>query len=892
MSNQHQSSYATAFGADPFHSIPHANQQINLSSWGSSAAAAAAASNTPERRGRRSFHPTSSFPSIGNFTQTHSAGLMVGSSFQSNVHLDSPSQSGAHAIDRVASHGFNVGSTSMGHHHFHPLNPMSASKLKNVYLNAEDGDTTDGDTPVSGIKEAKDRNKEKFDYSTLELSGSIRNIALTVFHPRMSFLKTLVVANNSLTKIPPAIRNLSNLEHLNIAHNRIKQLPPEIGDLVVLKDFIANGNLIRSLPPEMGRLFKLTTLELGGNPLSPETVALLGEGLAHLLAQLQNSLDVDAVPPPARDWLQVKIPEPEEFRDNGTQFGRTTIPLRVLCYNILCSSYCSRNLYGYCPGWALKWDYRVRGIVMELRACTGDILCLQEMATEAFEGTFLPDLRSVGYDGTFSAKTRARTMSIGERASVDGCAIFWKMEKFELQTTKLVEFNQRAMSHACGNPNMLNRVMTKDNIAQLVLLRVNQDWFSQRRKRKEKRNERRRQQNSGNNGVLGENKTGFEEPMFEITDDEDENDDLGLDEMVPEELLPYVIVVSVHIHWDPEFSDVKMIQTIMLMREIQMFQEECCKKMLFLDDVDMNAIPILIAGDLNSLPNSSVIEYLRKGKVSFAHPEFLGVDYEGPVRSMQCAEGDMITHGFKLLDIYEAAGSPMPFTNFTFDFKGNIDYILASDSLHVGGVLGPIAPNWICEQRVVGFPHPHVPSDHLPLMCSLRMPLLDKLCPQAVKNLQQNKNKKIKTEADAAAAGVIEKDASSGSSSSSTSASPTTTESSSNEEKERERISPLMGENFLSSYYSAVIEHTANAYVPTPEELSNDSFYEKFGIDFRTSVRSPLFNPQTPDSGLSPGLLQQDGSCTFRYPALNANLEQYLALNNCTNSEEEYDYDG
>lgn len=29
-----------------------------------------------------------------------------------------------------------------------------------------------------------------------------------------------------------------------------------------------------------------------------------------------------------------------------------------MCYNVLCDKYATRQMYGYCPSWALNWDYR------------------------------------------------------------------------------------------------------------------------------------------------------------------------------------------------------------------------------------------------------------------------------------------------------------------------------------------------------------------------------------------------------------------------------------------------------------------------------------------------------------------------------------------------------
>lgn len=49
----------------------------------------------------------------------------------------------------------------------------------------------------------------------------------------------------------------------------------------------------------------------------------------------------------------------------------------VMCYNVLCDKYATRQLYGYCPSWALNWEYRKKGIMEELTSCDADIISLQ-----------------------------------------------------------------------------------------------------------------------------------------------------------------------------------------------------------------------------------------------------------------------------------------------------------------------------------------------------------------------------------------------------------------------------------------------------------------------------------------------------------------------------------
>ena len=57
------------------------------------------------------------------------------------------------------------------------------------------------------------------------------------------------------------------------------------------------------------------------------------------------------------------------------------------------------QIYGYCPSWALSWEYRKKGILDEIRQYAADIICLQEVETDQFYHFFLPELKQDGYDG-------------------------------------------------------------------------------------------------------------------------------------------------------------------------------------------------------------------------------------------------------------------------------------------------------------------------------------------------------------------------------------------------------------------------------------------------------------------------------------------------------------
>lgn len=55
-------------------------------------------------------------------------------------------------------------------------------------------------------------------------------------------------------------------------------------------------------------------------------------------------------------------------------------------------------------------------------------------------------------------------------------------------------------------------------------------------------------------------------------------------------------------------------------------------------------------------------------------------------------------------------------------FQGIIDYIFFSrDFMRPLRVMGPTDITWFERNKVIGCPHPHIPSDHLPLMIQVQL---------------------------------------------------------------------------------------------------------------------------------------------------------------------------
>ncbi|XP_076317738.1 CCR4-NOT transcription complex subunit 6-like isoform X2 [Tachypleus tridentatus] len=499
----------------------------------------------------------------------------------------------------------------------------------------------------------------------LEITGPIRNLSPALW--RMSHLTSLYLNDNNLSRIPPDISRLTCLIHLDLSCNKLRGLPAELGDLVLLRELLLNNNFLRVLPYELGKLFQLNKLGLKGNPLSHElyTRYTKPNGTQELLAFLLDNLPVTQLHPPQRPWIPLALPDRQ----------KPTCIFTVMCYNILCPKYATRQLYGYCPSWALSWEYRRKGIMEEIRHYSADIISLQEVETDQFYNFFLPELKNEGYDGIFSPKSRAKIVLESERKHVDGCAIFFRSDKFSLIKDHLVEFNQLAMANAEGSDDMLNRVQTKDNIGLTALLQTREGAFE--------------------NGAADASQ--IHQPL---------------------------LVCTAHLHWDPEFSDVKIIQTMMLMNELQSIVEEASQSFYpGCQRSDANNIPLLLCGDFNSLPGSGVVEFLSLGRVSVDHVDFKKLGYKDCLRKLSSTDKtNEYTHDFKLSRAYK--DDIMSYTNYTYDFKGIIDYIFYSKKhITVLGLLGSLDQEWIKENKIAGCPHPHIPSDHFPLLVELEMTL-------------------------------------------------------------------------------------------------------------------------------------------------------------------------
>ncbi|KAI9890854.1 MAG: Glucose-repressible alcohol dehydrogenase transcriptional effector [Vezdaea aestivalis] len=501
---------------------------------------------------------------------------------------------------------------------------------------------------------------------------------------------TLDISGHGLRSLSPAIFNYDFLTVLYLSYNRLTSVPSGIGRMRSLTYLDLSGNQIRELPAEMGMLVKLKNLMLFDNQI---------QSLPFELGSLYRLEILGVEGNPLRDDMRT------ELMQNGTtalitylrEQAPVTLPpsqrdwvvlsssleseedkLSVLNYNILCDKYATKSQYGYTPSQALSWDYRKELILNEIQEQNADVVCLQEIDNQSFNDYFRPKLAYADYKGVFHPKSRARTMGDNEAKLVDGCATFYKNAKYILLDKQIIDFANSAINRPDmkGEHDMFNRVMPKDNIALITF---------------------------------------FENRMTGSR----------------------LIVGNAHIHWDPVFKDVKVVQVAILVEQINKFAEKYSKwpavtdKAAFRhseasndDDTETEPeprpepkpslqygsgpdIPLLLCGDFNSMSDSGVYELLAKGAIPGNHPDL-------EKRSYGTFTRDGMSHPFSLKSAYSNMGE-LTFTNYTPDFTEVVDYVwYSTNALEATGLLGEVDQEHLT--RVPGFPNYHFPSDHLPLL--------------------------------------------------------------------------------------------------------------------------------------------------------------------------------
>ncbi|XP_073149238.1 carbon catabolite repressor protein 4 homolog 1 [Henckelia pumila] len=383
---------------------------------------------------------------------------------------------------------------------------------------------------------------------------------------------------------------------------------------------------------------------------------------------LSTSRVIPAPSPSPRRMISVigiDVPGHLDLDSRVTSAGTFT----VLSYNILSDVYASSELYSYCPSWALSWTYRKQNLFREIIGYHADIVCLQEVQSDHFEEFFAPELDKHGYQALFKRKTTE--VFSGNINTLDGCATFFRRDRFSHVKKYEVEFNKAAQSltdalvPSAQKKNALSRLV-KDNVALILVLEAK----------------------FGNQGI----------------------DNPGKRQLV--------CVANTHVNVHQELKDVRLWQVHTLLKGLEKIAASA-------------DIPMLVCGDFNSVPGSAPHSLLAMGKVDPLHPELV-VDPLGILRPaaklthqlpLVSAYSSFARVGVGLVleqrrRMDPATNEPL-FTNCTRDFIGTHDYIFYSaDSLSVESLLELLDEDSL--RKDTALPSPEWSSDHIALLAEFR----------------------------------------------------------------------------------------------------------------------------------------------------------------------------
>ncbi|KAG5055809.1 hypothetical protein JHK85_008319 [Glycine max] len=295
-----------------------------------------------------------------------------------------------------------------------------------------------------------------------------------------------------------------------------------------------------------------------------------------------------------------------------------------------------------------------------------------QVQSDHYEEFFSPELDKHGYYGLYKKKTNeVVTVYNGNINTIDGCATFFRRDRFSHVKKYEVEFNKAAQSltdaviPTTQKKTALNRLV-KDNVALIVVLeaKVNNQPVD----------------NPGKRQLL--------------------------------------CVANTHVNVHHDLKDVKLWQVHTLLKGLEKIAASA-------------DIPMLVCGDFNSIPGSAPHALLAMGKVDPSHPD-LAVDplnilrphsklvHQLPLVSAYSSFARTVGLGFEQhkgrLD--NATNEPL-FTNVTRDFIGSLDYIFyTADSLVVESLLELLDEESL--RKDTALPSPEWSSDHIAMLAEFR----------------------------------------------------------------------------------------------------------------------------------------------------------------------------
>jgi len=168
-----------------------------------------------------------------------------------------------------------------------------------------------------------------------------------------------------------------------------------------------------------------------------------------------------------------------------------------------------------------------------------------------------------------------------------------------------------------------------------------------------------------------------------------------------------VCISNTHLSWNPEYDDVKLWQTHMLMKELEKF-------------ILARNLPLVLCGDFNSDTTSAVYKLLASNRIG-SRIRFVGLGREDLPRDPFNILHGKIAHNVALDSAFRTFhGRDPEFTNYTADFVGCLDHAwITTDKLLVKSLLEIPTRHTLTGFSHTALPNPQFPSDHVALVFDL-----------------------------------------------------------------------------------------------------------------------------------------------------------------------------
>uniref|UniRef100_A0A7C9DYK7 Poly(A)-specific ribonuclease n=2 Tax=Opuntia streptacantha TaxID=393608 RepID=A0A7C9DYK7_OPUST len=287
----------------------------------------------------------------------------------------------------------------------------------------------------------------------------------------------------------------------------------------------------------------------------------------------------------------------------------------IVSYNILAQAYVKSAFFPHSPKPCLRWKARSQALLTVLKGLEVDFLCLQEV--DEYDSFYKDIMEKHGYSSIYIQRS-------GQKR--DGCGVFYKQGRAELVLQENIEYND------------LVKFIEGETISSL---KDDQISSAAGNAHSEQNHSSGEEDSKGDHGDPNDPRVRMKRDCvgimaaFRLKDPSDH----------------ILIIANTHIYWDPEWIDVKLAQAKYLLSRLGQFRTLVSEK--------IECIPsVIVTGDFNSTPGDQVYNYLISGNST-------------SVPTVECPDELPIP----LSSVYACTRGEPPFTNYTPDFTGTLDYI-------------------------------------------------------------------------------------------------------------------------------------------------------------------------------------------------------------------------